>query len=356
MQTFSLSSGKRQVQWWHWVALCVFAIVPLLFSTSPMFAQRGGFRHGGFGRGYRGYRGFHRGFGGFHRGYGGHFGFGFSYFGPYSYFGSYYGYYPYSPFYYPAYWWPYYGPAYVYPPVVVDPPAYRMTYPNEPQNSGSGQTAWLNLEIQPGNAAVYIDGQYAGRAADFGRGKKLLPVTPSSHTLRIEANGYQPVEIDLSVNPLQTLDVVQRLRPGSGAASPSGPLPSNRIGPAVGQPYRPPRGATTSEPSSSISMSRPPAPPSTNEGSSGASTVEAGQLGRINLNFDEAVGDAAVYIDGRFIGITDPSNPVFMVNDVPSGSHRVVVTRPGYVEFQGNVKVNAGQSGDLKVVMRRSAE
>jgi hypothetical protein len=339
--------------------LVALAIVLISCSAVPVLAAHGYSRGYGYGHGYSNHY------------FGSRFGFGFSYYQPYY---GYYGYYPsYAPFYYgygPYDYYPraYYGPVYVDP---SGPPAYRITYGDgQSRDVNRNSTAWLNLNIQPGDTSVYIDGQYAGKASEFGRDKKLLPVTPSDHTLRLQAPGYQSVVIDLKVNPLQTLDVFQRLQPGTNSsASPVPPGASNApeptwdmsgTAPALRQSY----GGTqrtaqaTEPPSAPVVQDAPPATmePGESSGPMPSPGSSADQFGRMILKFDVAMDNAAVYIDGRFTGVTDSNNPEFIVNDVPPGKHQAVVTLPGYLDYQGNVDVKADESGTLNVVMRKSAK
>ncbi len=325
----------------------------LLLCTTPMMA-RGRYSYGrGFSRGYP----FHH-FGG----YG--FGFGYSYFGPgFGYFGGYpyYYYYPYYPYY--AYPPLYYGPGYGYP----DQPDYRMTYPDNGSRRGDrDQTAWLNLEIKPAHASIYIDGQYAGEAEDFNGGKKLLPVTAADHNLRIEAEGYQSVSIDLRVNPLQTLHVTRHLERSTAPTGPSAMYPDNavqpggpqRTGPALRQPYGGKSGPASAQasPMPPMNPDSPPEPGNVPEVNQPTNRNEIDQstadFGRIILKFAAAVPDAIIYIDGRYIGPSDPNDAQLMINDVPPGSHHVVITRPGYSDFQANVVVKANGSGVVNIVQR----
>lgn len=297
------------------------------------------------------------------------YGYGHFYYGPY--------YRPYS-WYYPSYSFFYAGPFY-YPLAYYDGPVYavyrpryRMSYrDSQHAYSTSERTAWLRLDIQPRRAAVYIDGRYAGRADEFANGKKLLPVSAADHTLRIEAEGYQTAVVDLKINPLQTLDITQRLAEASrtssagSAAPPSSSNPareSKRIAPPLRQPYlgQPaPRSLAQGKASMAPRNEWPPAPQApTDKSVNKAATekAEGAQFGRIIVKFDKATQEAAVYIDGRLIGETDPSNPEFMVNDVPAGTHTVEVTKPGFEDFRGEVAVRSNQTSTLKVVLRQQAK
>ena|GEM_PF-4914366 len=324
---------------------------PLMAGTARGF---GSFHGGGFSN--RGF-GFHHSFF-----YGPSFSFFYGGFGPY----YYYPYYPYYPYYgYYPYYPAYYGPGYGYPGP-YDPPSYRMTYDDQDNRSSSNsQLAWLRIDVQPREASIYIDGQYAGKASEFAAGKKLLPVSPASHTLRFEAEGYQTAVVDLKVNPLQTLDVTQILHPGKSLPDTASPAPpaaapprnAGRTPPPVRQPYSStssrsisgnptPSDTPGSEPAA---VPQPQGPPP----AMGPGNVEGDQFGRIVVKFDKVLPEAAVYVDSRFMGITDPASLEFVVNDVPPGRHTLVVTKPGYKDFQVEVTVSESQSNTVTAAMQK---
>lgn len=57
--------------------------------------------------------------------------------------------------------------------------------------------AELRLDIQPKNAAVYMDGGYMGHGSDFGGRFHSMLVAPGKHKLRITMDGYIPYEVDI---------------------------------------------------------------------------------------------------------------------------------------------------------------
>ncbi len=286
----------------------------------------------------------------------------FGFFPSYSFFYSGFG--PYS--YYPSYWGPpYWGPGSAYPP------SYNLDYgAPEQQSDGNQRVAWLRLDVQPREASIYVDGQYAGKGSEFADGKKLLPVSPSSHTLRFVAEGYQAAVVDLKVNPLQTLDVKEHLQAGaaaSGAPTDSTPPPSSaapsrspgRTPPPLRQPYSAaplsrgnvnPKAST--DPRNDVhAEAAPQREDSPAQPASGK--YEGVQFGRIVIIFEHPTTDAAIYVDGKFIGVTDSSNPDFMVNDVPPGKHTVVVTKPGFGNFEEKITITPSGSISVKAVMKK---
>ncbi|MBZ5536124.1 MAG: PEGA domain-containing protein [Acidobacteriia bacterium] len=342
-------------------AACAIAVVLfigiLVVIPEPLFADHGFGWGVSFGHGFPQHRVFN-GFGFHHNFYPHSFGFfpSFSFF--YSGFGPYYD--------YPGYWGPrYWAPGSPYPPgYTLDEQAPRQ------QDSRDKNIAWLKLDILPAEASVYIDGKYAGKGSEFANGKKLLPVSPDSHTLRVEADGFQSAVVDLKVNPLQTLDVTEHLQTGAAATtsprSPAPPTPSvspsrstARTPPPMREPYSAPpirRGNAGQKASTDARIDTHPslAPQhETSPSNPSPAKAEDVQFGRITVRIEQPTADAAIYVDGKFMGVSDLSNPDFVINDVPPGKHTVSVTKPGYAHFKEDIIVSPSQNKSVKAVLRK---
>jgi len=129
---------------------------------------------------YYGYPGYFYGprFGlGIGLGYGYGYGYGYPYWGyPYGYYG-YYGY----PYY------PYYGGI---------PPAYGY---------GSAAYGGIRIDLPQKDAAVYVDGYYAGIVDDFDGVLQRLTLEPGAHHIEIKAAGFIPLAFDVNVDPGRTI-------------------------------------------------------------------------------------------------------------------------------------------------------
>jgi len=122
-----------------------------------------------------------------------------------------YGYAPYHPYYfrphfslgfgiYIGYPVPYY--AYPYPVPVYGynaPPTEVRVGPNNPAYGG------VALQIGPNDAiddaAVYVDGTYAGIVSDFDGSRQPLTLAQGTHHIEIDHNGFQPLVFDVTVQP-----------------------------------------------------------------------------------------------------------------------------------------------------------
>ena len=63
----------------------------------------------------------------------------------------------------------------------------------------------MSLEISPNNAAVYVDGQYAGIVNDFSDPGHPLSLGSGRHRIDVQAAGYRPLEFDVNIVPGEVL-------------------------------------------------------------------------------------------------------------------------------------------------------
>ena len=67
------------------------------------------------------------------------------------------------------------------------------------------QYGGLSLEIQPYDAAVYVDGDYVGVVNDFSPLQAPLTLPAGVHHIDIDANGFAPLSFDITVVPGQVI-------------------------------------------------------------------------------------------------------------------------------------------------------
>ena len=190
----------------------------LLLYGGPASAQHGGGGHyggghsggrhyggGGHSGGYYG-RGHYRGY------YGGHYSPRFSLFGGlYGYYG-----YPYSWGYPYPYGYPYsYGHPYSY--------GYRNSYgggyrdggygygddQSDPYESGGRWGGELRLDVRPGDAVVYVDGEFRGP----GRRVRRLELPPGRHSIEVVRPGFRTFERTVDVERDRPVDLDVELSP-----------------------------------------------------------------------------------------------------------------------------------------------
>jgi hypothetical protein len=154
---------------------------------------------------YRGYYPYYRSYPYYYPGFSIGFGFGF----PFGYSSFYYGYpysspYPYSyPYSYP-YAYPYPSSSSAYPAASSAYPPRDTTYPGTSSSyPRSGVTVTtvgrVTLEITPGTAEVYADGDFVGVVDDFSPSTPGLTLPPGRHHIEVRAPGYATMIMDTDV-------------------------------------------------------------------------------------------------------------------------------------------------------------
>jgi hypothetical protein len=112
-----------------------------------------------------------------------------------------------SPFWYGD---PTYGAAvpngYYYSPYGNQSPRWSRGY-------GDRNGAALTLQIYPGHAAIYLDGNLVGTADEIARSGGSLRVVPGTHLLEVAAPGYRSLSVEFRLRPGQSLTLSRRLKP-----------------------------------------------------------------------------------------------------------------------------------------------
>ena len=57
----------------------------------------------------------------------------------------------------------------------------------------------MSFEITPGDAQVYVDGQYLGTVNQFTPSSQPLGLTTGRHHVQISAPGYRTMEFDVNI-------------------------------------------------------------------------------------------------------------------------------------------------------------
>ena len=144
----------------------------------------------------------------------------------------------YAPHYSPRYSPRVYGPRSYYRPYVFRPRVsigfgifsgypvpytYRYPYPIEVYGYGAprevmitpGTSAYggVALDITPNDADVWVDGEYAGKVQDFDGTEQPLTLTPGTHRIQVQAQGYEPMTVDVGIQAGQVVPYRGDLRP-----------------------------------------------------------------------------------------------------------------------------------------------
>jgi hypothetical protein len=217
----------------------------------------------------------------------------------------------YDPFFGPYPWWPRGAYPYRYVPVY-------------------DRHAEVRLRVEPDaaeDAAVYVDGFYAGIVDDFNGVFQALPLTPGGHRILLYLEGYRTVRHNIYLRPGSTFtlrEIMQRL-PGGETSEP----------PEVAPPLPPPPAGSYRTP---VTPAR-----ATPLAATYATSVAAG-FGTIDLYLQPA--NAEVTIDGqRWVS----SEEGHFVVQVPVGKHHIEVRKGGYRQFAADVEVREGEASLLNV-------
>lgn len=183
--------------------------------------------------------------------------------------------------------------------------------------------AMVDCDLDPEEALVILDGEVLGEADDFDGFPSYLFVRPGAHTLEFRAEGYQPLmvrgtfrsgafirvdrELGIGDAPLlvelETTENQDQMVERSHEPPPVLPPDDGPAGPQANQPSRAEERATGNQ--------------------------AVNQAGYLRLKV--IPGDAAVYIDDRFIGTGDEISRLHGALRLATGEHTIQVIRPGFV-------------------------
>ena len=220
----------------------------------------------------------------------------------------------YDPFFGPYPWWP----------RPVGPYGYWPVYDNR---------AILRVMATPDNAAVYVDGFYAGIVDDFNNYFQGLPLSPGGHEIVLYLPGFRTVHRRVYLIPASTLKLHERMEP----------LPPGDVSepPTVATPLPPPPDGSYLPPRTPPRTPLPPAPAPRND-------QPAAATGTLNLRVQPAT--AEVWIDGECWQSSDGGR--FEIQ-LPIGPHTVEVRAPGYRPYSSTVTFSEGAPVALNISLTR---
>ena len=191
-----------------------------------------------------------------------------------------------------------YGPGYgPYPETYIA--AVDAPTPSGPANVETGVT--------PSKAEVVLDGDTVGFASDYNGRWDQLSVAPGPHTIAFQQKGYRTLIVTFVARPGASYVFNDVLVSGEGE--------ERRVLPEAVEPPQAPR---------------PNAAPVA--------------VGRLRVRAEPT--DAAVYLDGEYIGLGGELSRIHAALAVATGSHHLEAVRPGYVSAARTVEV-----GDTDVVI-----
>jgi hypothetical protein len=76
-------------------------------------------------------------------------------------------------------------------------------------------TSTLKLDIEPGRAAVFLDGKFVGHASEFGGALHSMLISPGKHRIKVELPGYRSFDTEVNLLAGQKSEVKTELVKGS---------------------------------------------------------------------------------------------------------------------------------------------
>jgi hypothetical protein len=102
--------------------------------------------------------------------------------------------------------------------VVVEPGQVRTVAVKltlSPRATTPDVTSTLKLTVEPGRAAVFLDGKFVGHASEFGGALHSMLVSPGKHRVKVELPGYRTFETEVNLLANQKSEVKTELVKGS---------------------------------------------------------------------------------------------------------------------------------------------
>jgi len=181
----------------------------------------------------------------------------------------------------------------------------------EPPPSGP---AIVETRVSPSKAEVILDGESVGFASDYNGQWDRLSLKPGRHTIAFREKGYRELVIELDARPGATYTFNDNLAAGEGEDRRT---LSTAVTPAPAE--------------APVPMAAPPA------------------MGRLRVHV--APPDAAVYLDGEYLGLGAELARIHGALAVATGSHRLEVARPGFVSTKRNIDVGETELATVELTM-----
>lgn len=201
--------------------------------------------------------------------------------------------------------------------------------------------AELRVRATPKDAAVYVDGFYAGVVDDFDGVFQSLPLTPGTHEITLYLQGFRTQRYWIYLAAASTMNLRASLeRLPRGAASEP---------PTVAPPLPPPPPGSYRQPRTSPPLQAQPLLPPAN--APPANPTRAEGFGTLELQVVPA--GATVTIDGE---IWQSSDGRRFVIEIAAGRHRLEVTLEGYKRFATDVEIREGAVTPVNVSLTRGGD
>jgi hypothetical protein len=220
-------------------------------------------------------------------------------------------------------------------------------YPLYPPVRYAAPDASVKFDVKPKEAAVYVDGYFAGVVDDFDGVFQRLYTAPGGHEVTVYLEGYRTYSQRVYLAPDRTFKFghqMEKLPPGQTAEKPPAPAVPPADEERPGPPQQGPQGpfgrrgpSTRGLPPPQDAKQPPPSERSERESSRGT----------LELNLQPA--DAEVLVDGQpWRG----SGRDRLAIDLSDGRHNIQIRKPGYVGYLTDVEIRRGETISLNINLR----
>lgn len=205
----------------------------------------------------------------------------------------------------------------------------------------------LDLDIRPEKARVYLDGQPIGIADNFDGWPRHLWLEEGTYDLVFYHEGFETIARQYTIHPGLIIDVEDRMVRGE-ATLPEDLLARSAANREERLRRRLERGEETEAVAGADWRDRVR---TEREGMAGEAPVYDARSEPARLLLSVQPPDAAVYLDGRFLGTGEELGQVHAGLIVDAGEHELQVTRPGYETKTTTFDAEAGEEVKLTVAL-----
>ena len=202
--------------------------------------------------------------------------------------------------------------------------------------------ASVKFDVKPKNAAVYVDGYFAGIVDDYDGTFQRLYTAPGGHEITLYLEGYRTYteRAYLAINrTFKIAHQMEKLPAGEVAERPPAPPP-----PPPDDEQAPPPGARGYYGRRVPPPSTAPAPADQQ-----AAPEPEAKSSRGTLELILQPADADVLIDGQPWHGSGQERPTI---DLPEGRHNIQVRKAGFVGYLTEVQIRNGETISLNVNLR----
>ena len=202
-------------------------------------------------------------------------------------------------------------------------PVYRSSNYRTDAYRGQGMGA-LDLDVSPAKTQVFVDGEYVGIVDQYDGFPAYLWLEEGTYDIAFYHEGYETLIRQYSVGPARTIDVNDDLRPGVAKH------PDELMTPK-----------STERRDERIRRNRERERDAERERSRAERSYSSDQVSRLML--DVYPDDAAIYLDGHFLGTGKELAQLSAGLIIEPGPHTLEVVRPGYETRRKQFTVPPGE-------------